>query len=257
MEVVFMCAANSSGAAVIRASPLAHVTPNVVMNALLLEAAHRAKVRKFVWLGSTVAYPASGGRPVREEDMMTGDPAEPYFGVGWMKRYTEMLCRFYSEKLDPPLATVVVRPSNLYGPGEDFDLATSHVTPALIRKVVERRDPVEVWGTGDDVRDLLYIDDFLDGLLLAAEKIDRYDPLNIATGTGHSVREALRMILEIDGYTDARVVFDASKPSTIPIRLVSAEKAERVLGYRARTKLREGLEKTIRWYRAHRAMTKA
>jgi GDP-L-fucose synthase len=249
MDYVFMCAANTHGAAVIQSAPLALVTPNIVMNAQMLEAAYFAKVKKFVWLSSNAAYPPSGDRPVREEEMFNGDPYEAYFGVGWMKRYTEILCRTYSEKLKNPMATVVLRPSNIYGPYDDFNFETSHVIAALIRRVVERHNPIEVWGTGEDVRDWIYIGDFIDAMMLAAEKIESYNPINIGVGKGYSIKEALQMILNVDGYTDAKVVFNSSKPSMIPIRLIDTTKAETILGFKARTGLREGIKKTIEWYR--------
>jgi GDP-L-fucose synthase len=201
MDYVFLCAASTSGAAVIQSTPLVHVTPNIVMNAQMLEAAYFAKVKKFVWLSSNAAYPPSEDRPVKEEELLDGDPYETYFGVAWMKRYTEILCMMYSEKLKNPMTTVVLRPSNIYGPYDDFDFATSHVMAAQIRKVIERHDPIEVWGTGNDVRDLIYIDDFIDAVILATEKIETYNPLNIALGKGYSIKEILQMILEVDGYT--------------------------------------------------------
>ena len=249
MDYVFLCAASTSGAAVIQSTPLVHVTPNIVMNSQMLEAAYFAKVKKFVWLSSNAAYPPSGDRPVKEEELLDGDPYETYFGVAWMKRYTEILCRLYSEKLKNPMTTVVLRPSNIYGPYDDFDFATSHVMAAQIKKVIERHDPIEVWGTGNDVRDLIYIDDFIDAMILATEKIETYNPINIALGKGYSVKEILQIILEVDGYTDARVEFDTAKPSMIPIRLIDTTKAEKLLGFKAKTVLREGIKKTIDWYR--------
>jgi GDP-L-fucose synthase len=225
------------------------VTPNIVMNSQMLEAAYNANVKKFIWLSSNAAYPPTGERPVKEEEMFDQDPYDVYFGVGWMKRYTEILCRMYSEKLKRTMATVVIRPSNIYGPYDDFDFATSHVMAAMMRKVIERHDPIEMWGAGNDVRDLIYIDDFIDATILAAEKIDRYDPVNIGLGKGYNLKEILAMILEVDGYRDARIVYNTSKPSMIPIRLIDTSKAERVLGFKAKTEIREGIKKTIRWYR--------
>ncbi len=249
MDYVFLCAASTSGAAVMASTPLVHVTPNIVMNSQMLEAAYFAKVKKFVWLSSNAAYPPSGDRPVKEEELLDGDPYETYFGVAWMKRYTEILCRLYSEKLKNPMPTVVLRPSNIYGPYDDFEFETSHVMAALIRRVVERHDPLEVWGTGDDIRDWIYIDDFIDALVLATEKIESYNPINIGLGKGYSIKQALQIILEVDGYTDAKIVFNSSKPSMIPVRLIDTIKAETILGFKARTGLREGIKKTIDWYR--------
>lgn len=249
MDYVFMCAANTSGAAVIASTPLVHVTPNIVMNSQMLEVAYFARVKKFIWLSSNAAYPPSGDRPVKEEEMFAGEPYETYFGVAWMKRYTEILCRMYSEKLKNPMSTVVLRPSNIYGPYDDFDFATSHVMAALIRRVVERHDPFEVWGTGNDIRDWIYIDDFIDAMILAAEKINTYDPVNIGLGQGYSIKQALQIMLEVDGFSNANVKFNPSQPSMIPIRLIDITRAETTLGFKPKTGLREGIQKTIVWYR--------
>jgi GDP-L-fucose synthase len=252
MRYVFHCAASTSGAHVSATNPMIHVTPNVVMNALLLEAAYEAGVEKFLWLSSTTGYPPSDD-PVTEEEFFQGEPFEKYFFTGWSKRFSEVLCRMYGEKLSPRMTTIVLRPSNVYGPGDKFDFRTSHVTAALIRKVVERHDPVEVWGTGDDVRDLIYVDDFVGAALRAMERLTSYTALNVGLGRGHSVREILQMILELEDWPEARVVFNPERPTMIPIRLVDTRRAEQLLDFRARIDLREGLRRTIAWYRTQGA----
>ncbi len=253
MDYVFMCAANTSGAAVMALTPLAHVTPNVVMNAQLLEAAYFAKVKKFVFISSSAAYPPTADRPVREDEMFGADPYEVYYSVGWMKRYAEILCKIYAQKIKNPMPVLVVRPSNIYGPYDKFDFARSHVTTALIRRVVERQKPLEVWGTGDDVRDLIYVDDFLDGLLAAVEKTEDYLAVNLASGKGHSVKQILQTILDVDGYHDADVRFDASKPSTIAIRMVDIGLASSLFGFQPKVDIKDGLARTVTWYRENRA----
>jgi GDP-L-fucose synthase len=253
VRYVFHCAASTSGAATTARTPMVHVTPNIVMNARLLEAAYNAGVEKFLYLSSTTGYPDSD-RPMTEAEMFHGEPFEKYFFAGWMKRFTEILCRMYGEKLAPRMVTLVLRPTNVYGPNDKFAPKCSHVTAALIRKVVERRDPVEVWGTGDDVRDLLYVDDMVEAMARAMQKLDRHAALNIGLGKAYSVKEVLRLILEIDGYEDARVVFNPEKPTMIPVRLVDTSLAEDVLGFRASVDLPEGLRRTIGWYRAERAV---
>lgn len=252
MDYVFMCAANTSGAAVIAATPLVHVTPNIIMNAQLLEAAYSAKVRKFVFISSNVVYPPSGDRFVSEEEALDNDPHDIYFGVGWMKRYTEILCRMYSQKLKSPMASLVVRPSNVYGPYDDFDPSTSHVMAATIRKVIERQNPLKVWGTGEDIRDLIYIDDFIDALILTAERLETFNPINIGLGKGYSVNKLLEMMLEIEGCDDLFIEYDRSKPSMIPVRLVDVSKAERLIGFKATTGIKVGIKKTIEWYKSNR-----
>lgn len=251
MDYVFMCAANTSGAAVIAATPLVHVTPNIIMNAQVLEAAYFAKIKKFIFLSSNAAYPPSADRYVHEDEMFDADPYDIYFGVAWMKRYTEILCQMYSHKLKTTMPSLVIRPSNIYGPYDDFDPATSHVMAATIRKVVERQNPIKVWGTGDDVRDLIYIDDFIEALVLAAEKIETYDPVNIGMGKGYSIKQLLAMLVEIEGCHDLKIEYDTTKPSMIPIRLIDVSKAEKQLDFRTRTNIREGLIKTIAWYKSY------
>lgn len=251
MQYVFLCAANSSGAAMIAATPMIHVTPNILINAQMLEASYGAGVEKFIWLGSTVAYPVSD-KPMKEEELLAGEPFHKYFFAGWAKRFTEILCQMYGEKLAKPMATIVLRPTNVYGPRDDFELATSHVIPALIRKTVERWDPIEVWGDGSEVRDAIYVDDMVEALVLAAAKLDRYAAINIGLGQGYSVRDLLQMIVELDGYKNAKIKFDTTKPTMIPLRLVDTTKAERLLGFRASTDIREGLRHTLEWYRQSR-----
>jgi GDP-L-fucose synthase len=228
--------------------PLVHVTPNVVMNTLALEAAYKAGVKKFLFISSNTVYP-DVDHPVREDEMMSGELFEKYFCVAWMKRFSEILCRMYAEKIKKPMMTVVVRPANIYGPYDDFEWATSHVVPALIRKVVERHSPLEVWGDGSDVKDLIYVDDFIDGMLLAMEKINQFDPVNIATGRPCSIKDVLNAILEVDGFADAKIVFNTSKPTMIPKRLIDVTKAKKLLGFEAKTSLKDGIKKTVQWYR--------
>jgi GDP-L-fucose synthase len=144
----------------------------------------------------------------------------------------------------------VVRPANIYGEFDDFEWETSHVIPALIRKVVERQDPIVVWGNGNDLKEFIYVQDFIDGLLLAMEKQESFDPINIALGKPCTVREVLQSLLKIDGYHNANVIFDLTKPSMIPRRLIDVSKAKGQLGFQASTSIHDGLAKTVHWYRS-------
>jgi GDP-L-fucose synthase len=253
VDDVYLCAANTSGAATIAATPMVHVTPNVLINTQMLEASYEAGIAKFLWLGSTVAYPVAD-HPVREDEMFVGEPYEKYYFAGWTKRFTEILCRMYGEKLQRRMTCIVLRPTNVYGPHDDFEFATSHVIPALIRKTVERWDPIEVWGDGTEVRDALYVDDMVEAMVEAAARLEGYEAINIGLGKGHSVREMLDLILRADGYEGARVNYDRSKPTMIPLRLIDTSKAERVLDFRARVGLEEGIRRTIDWYRGSRGL---
>lgn len=254
VDYVFMCAANTSGAGVMAKTPLVHVTPNVIMNTLLLDAAYSAEVKKVMFLSSNTVYPIVD-YPVKEDEMVYGDLYEKYYCVAWMKQFTEVLCRMYAEKIEKPMKTVVVRPANIYGPFDDFQWETSHVLPALMRKVIERHDPLEVWGDGKDIKDFIYIDDFIDGILLAMEKIDSFDPINIGSGVESNIRGALDIMLEIDDYQNAKVVFNVDKPTMIPKRLLDVSKAKELLGFEAKTSLQEGLTKTMQWYRQSNSVT--
>ena len=244
MDAVFICSAHTSGAAAIRATPLIHITPNVLINTLLLEAAYQARVGKVCFLSSGAAYPGTGDRPVTEAEMFNGDPEEVYFPAGWMKRYAEILCRTYAEKISSPMQTVVIRPSNVYGPYDKFDFAVSHVTAALLRRVVERQSPLEVWGT---------VDDFVDGVMAAVATDLPFLAVNICAGRGYSVRQIMETLLEVDGFGDARVTFDRTRPSTVPVRLMDNSLARKLLGFEATIPLDEGLRRTIAWYRANNA----
>lgn len=255
MDFVFMCAANTSGAAVIENTPLLHVTPNVIMNTLMLEAAYKARVEKFLFISSNTVYPPLP-YPVKEFEMMRGEPYEKYFPVAWMKRFGELLCEMYSTKIKNPMQTIIIRPANIYGPFDDFEWETSHVIPALIRKVVERHNPIEVWGDGNDIKDLIYVEDLVDGMILAMTKIDDFCPVNIGTGKPVSVRQVLDTILKVDNYRDAKIVFNTSKPTMIPRRLIDVSLAKRLLGFEAKTSLYDGIKKTVDWYRQIRLINK-
>jgi len=247
VEYVFMCAANTSGAAVMEKTPLAHVTPNVIMNTLILDAAYQAKIKKFLFISSNTVYPMTE-HPVKETEAQ-GELFEKYFCVGWMKRFTEILCEMYARKIKNPMKVIVIRPANIYGPYDDFEWETSHVLPALMRKVIERHNPLEVWGDGKDIKDFIYIDDFIKGVLLAFEKIDSFNPVNIGTGIPCSIKEALDAMLDADGYKDAKIIFNSSKPTMIPKRLIDVSKAKELLGFEAKIPISEGLKRTIQWYK--------
>lgn len=252
VDYVFHCASNTPGAAMTVSAPLEHVTSNLVIDARMFEAAYRAGAKKFLWLGSVAtAYPPVE-HPVREEEMFSGDPHEKYFFVGWSKRITEILARMYGEKLSKPMTAIVLRLTYVYGPHDNFDPKSSHVIPGLIKKVVERQEPLEVWGTGEEIRDTLYVGDAVEAMLEAMARVEHYDVFNIGLGRGYNVKEMLELILDLDGYAGAKVVFNTSKPSMIPVRLVDISKANRLLGFKPRVDLQEGLRRTIEWYRESR-----
>lgn len=250
IDYVFMCAANTSGAKIMAKTPLVHLTPNVLMNMQMLEASYEAKVKKFLFISTNTVYPLTDF-PVKEDDV-TNEFYESYHIVAWMKRFTEIVCDMYSTKIENPMQTVIVRPGNLYGPHDKFDWEKSKVLPALMRRAIERQDPFEVWGDGNDLKDFLYIDDFIDALVKALW-IETSNPINIASGIPITIKEALNEILIASNFEDANVRFDASKPSMIPKRLINIDKAQQLLEFKPKVSFREGIEKTIDWYKSYYA----
>jgi GDP-L-fucose synthase len=247
IDYVFMCSANTSGAAVMESTPLAHVTPNVIMNALMLEAAYEAGVKKFMFMSSTTVYPISE-YPLKEDDI-SDEFYSKYFFVGWMKRFSEIMCEMYGSKIKKPMTTIIIRPGNLYGDYDDYEWDTSHSTAALIRRVVERHDPLVVWGDGSDLKDITYISDLIDGIITSMENIEKFTIINIASGKSYSIKETLNTILEVDGYTDANVEYDLTKPTMIPKRLIDITKAKELIDFKPKFDLRSGIERTIKHYR--------
>lgn len=246
---VFMCAANTSGAGIIEKTPLVHVTPNVIMNTLMMESAYESGVKKFLFISSNTVYPPFT-HPVKEDEAWEAEPYEKYFPVAWMKRFGEKLGEIYTTKVKDPMIVVVLRPANMYGPYDDFNWETSHVIPALIRKVVERHTPVKVWGNGKEVKDIIYVEDSVEGMLLAMAKINQFVPINIGTAKGVSIRKIIKKIIEVDKYKNAIVRYDTSKPTMIRKRILNVNLAKRILNFQAQTDIVSGLEKTINWYRS-------
>ncbi|MDF2577443.1 MAG: GDP-L-fucose synthetase [Chlamydiales bacterium] len=219
---------------------------NLTLFSNMLEAAWEKQVERFLVFGSSTGYPATD-HPVQEDELWSAPPHPSYFGYGWMRRYMEKLAEFVASKSNMKIA--IVRPTAVYGPGDDFDLATCHVIPALIRKAIDRVDPFEVWGTGEEIRDLLYVDDFIRGSLLALEKHVICDPINIGYGEGTSIRSVLQLILKATQYTEAKVIFNSDRPVAIPKRIVSIEKAKSLLNFFPQINLEQGLAATVNSYK--------
>lgn len=248
MDYVLMFAAILSTAPMVAKNPVSHVTDTMIMNAQMLEASYFEKVKKFVWLSSSTGYPMVDGT-ISEEDMFKGDPPDNYFSVGWMSRYTEILCRMYSTKLKDPMPIITFRPTTIYGEYESFDFEKSHVLPALVRRVVERQKPIEVWGTGEKRRDLIYSDDVFDAVLSGMEKIKEYDVFNIGFGKDYSINDMLKMIIEIDGFKDAEIIYNKSKPTSIDKRITDFSNIKKKLNFKPKTSLKDGITKMIDGYK--------
>lgn len=249
IDYVFMAAANSSGAEVMQKTPLVHLTPNIVMNSQMLSAAYENKVKKFCFISSNTVYPVTDFA-VAEEDA-NYDYFHKYFIVGWMKQFSEIMCNMYAEKIETPMQTLIVRPGNLYGPYDKFTMKDSKVIAALIRRAVERQDPFPVWGDGEDLKDFLFIDDFIEGMTHAFKAPSNFQVLNIASGQPVTIKEVLNTILKVSKFTSADVQYDKSKPTMIPKRLINIDKIKKATGWAPTTDLASGLHKTIKWYQEH------
>jgi GDP-L-fucose synthase len=246
-DLVIMCAANSSGAGVMEKTPLVHLTPNIIMNVNMLEAAYKENVKKFIFISSNTVYPFVD-YAVKENDA-NFDFYYKYYVVGWMKRFTEIVCDIYSSKITNPMNSVVLRPGNLYGPYDKFDDEKSKVIPALIKRVVKKENPLKVWGDGNDLKDFLYIDDFCEAVIRVIETECNNEIFNIASGEGITIKEILSHIINIENSHDLKIEFDLSKPTMIPKRLIDISKAKKILGFEPKIKFSEGIKKTILWYK--------
>jgi GDP-L-fucose synthase len=250
--IVVHAAASTSNAVDTVQDPLAHVTPNVAMNNFLIDSAYRNKVSKYIFISSNTVYPPKGDDPVAETDFLFDEPYPVYFPVGWMKRYAEVQCELYAKYLPNPMTTVVIRPANLFGPHDKYDFAKCHVTPATIRKVADNMNPIPVWGDGTELRDLLYIDDFVEALQLVIEKQETYDVFNIGCNNVYSVNDVLATMKELVGNTNP-IEYVKGKPSMIPTRRIDSDKIKRVLGWESKTPLADGLKKAHDWYLENKA----
>jgi GDP-L-fucose synthase len=248
-QVVIHLAAEVGGLGANRASPGRFFYANAVMGVMMIEEARRAEVRKFVQVGTVCAYPKYTRVPFREEDLWAGYPEEINAPYGLAKK--ALLVQLQAYRRQYGMSGIYLLPTNLYGPGDNFDPATSHVVPALLRRMVEARqaDAPEllVWGTGNASREFLYVDDAARALILAAEHYDGADPVNLGTGSEIRIAELAGLIAQLVGY-EGRLAFDASQPDGQPRRSLDTHRALERFGFRARVPIREGLRSTVDWY---------
>jgi GDP-L-fucose synthase len=250
-DVVIHLAAVVGGIGANRENPGRYFYENLMMGAQLIEGARLHGVEKFVQIGTICAYPKFAPVPFREEDLWEGYPEETNAPYGVAKKALLVQCQAYREQYG--LNAIYLLPVNLYGPGDNFDPNTSHVIPALIKKFVdaerEGASSVEVWGTGAATREFLYVDDAAEGIVLATERYDGREPVNLGAGREITIRELAELIAHETGFR-GRLVWDASKPDGQPRRCLDTTRAEQLFGFRARTDFLDGLRRTIEWYRA-------
>ena len=246
VDYVFHAAGAVSAAGITVTNPMSAISTNLILTVRILEAAMIKQVKRIlVFSSGTTAYPLAD-YPIKEEEMWTDHPPQVYFGYGWMRRYIEILSQFVSSKSS--IGVAICRPTAVYGRHDDFDLKTSHVIPALIRRAVTKENPYVVWGTGDEIRDFLHVTDLVRGCLALLEKHAVCDPVNIGYGKTTSIKQIVEIILKAAGHDKIEVQFDDSKPTTIPKRMVETIKAKEILGFEPEISLSKGLEDTLEWY---------
>ncbi|BCV25991.1 GDP-L-fucose synthase [Gelria sp. Kuro-4] len=251
-EIIFHLAAVVGGIGANQANPGRFFYDNAIMGIQLIEQARLFGVRKLVLLGTICAYPKYTPVPFKE-DLWNGYPEETNAPYGLAKKMLLVQAQAYRQQYG--LNSIYLLPVNLYGPRDNFDLETSHVIPALIRKFVDAEEngqqQVVVWGTGKPTREFLYVEDAAEGILLAAERYDKPEPVNLGSGGEIAIRDLVYLIKDMVGYQGS-VIWDTSRPDGQPRRRLDTSRAWQEFGFRAKTSLREGLEKTIAWYMQQR-----
>ncbi len=251
-EVVIHLAAVVGGIGANRLNPGKFLYENLVMGTMLMEYARRTGVEKFVGIGTICAYPKFTPVPFREEDLWNGYPEETNAPYGLAKKMLLVQGQAYRQQYG--FNAIHLLPVNLYGPGDHYDLDTSHVIPALIRKCVEAiergESAIVCWGDGTPTREFLYVEDCAEAIVLATEQYDGIQPLNIGSGSEILIKGLTELIVELTGFR-GRIVWDTTKPNGQPRRCLDVTQAWKELGWRARTPLREGLKQTIDWFKAN------
>jgi GDP-L-fucose synthase len=248
-DVIIHAAAVVGGIGANRENPGRFFYDNLMMGVPLMEQARVAGVSKFVALGTVCAYPKFTRVPFQEDDLWNGYPEETNAPYGLAKKMLLVQAQAYRQQYG--FNAIFLLPVNLYGPGDNFDPASSHVIPALIRKccdaVQQGETRLTVWGTGSASREFLYVDDCAEGIVAATERYDRAEPVNLGSGREITIKELVQTIASLTGFED-EIVWDTSKPDGQPRRCLDTSRAERLFGFRAATSFEQGLRQTIDWY---------
>lgn len=247
--MVIHLAAVVGGIGANRENPGKFFYDNAIMGIQMIEFARQYAVKKFVAVGTICAYPKFTPVPFREEELWNGYPEETNAPYGLAKKM--MLVQSQAYRAQYGFNSIFLLPVNLYGPGDNFDPSSSHVIPALIKKCVEAKaqkaDHIEVWGDGSATREFLYVDDAAEAIVSAAEKYDGAEPVNIGAGFEISIKDLIQLIVRLTGY-QGKILWDASKPNGQPRRMLDTSRAEKLFGFKAKTRFEEGLKRTIAWY---------
>jgi len=252
-DVVVHLAAKVGGIGFNQEHPASLFYDNIMMGLQLIHEGYLRKIDKFVALGTICAYPKFTPVPFKEEDIWNGYPEETNAPYGLAKKMMLVQSQAYRQQYG--FNSIFVLPVNLYGPGDNFDPRSSHVIPALIKRCVDAvasgEGELVVWGTGKATREFFYVEDAAEAIILAMEKYNKSDPVNIGAGFEISIRDLVGLIIELTGFK-GRVIWDETKPDGQPRRMLDTAKAYHEFGFKARTDFRVGLVKTVEWYRSHR-----
>ena len=256
-NVVIHLAAKVGGIGANRANPGKFFYENLMMGAQLMEEGRRAGIEKFVAVGTVCAYPKFTPVPFKEEDLWNGYPEETNAPYGLAKKMLLVQSQAYRQQYG--FNAIFLLPVNLYGPRDNFDLDSSHVIPALIKKCVDavsqpptsdlQPPTIIVWGDGSPTREFLYVEDAAEGIILATERYNNSDPVNLGSAYEISIKDLLEMIVRLTGFK-GKIVWDTTKPNGQPRRKLDVSRADKEFGFRAKTPFEEGLRKTIDWYRS-------
>lgn len=244
-EIIINLAARVAGIQYNIHHPTEMFSDNVRIVDNLLKSAVKNKIERFLLVSSACVYPREATIPTPEADGFLADPEPTNFGYGWSKRVAELLGKFYSKEFG--LKVAIARPFNAYGPRDNLDPKYSHVIPGLIKRIFDGENPLVVWGSGKQTRSFVYVDDVVRGLTETIEKYPECDPLNIGSNEEISMADLAKKIVNISEFK-TKIVFDKSKPDGQPRRVSNNKKAEKTIGFEAKTSLDEGLKKTISWY---------
>jgi GDP-L-fucose synthase len=253
-DIILHLAAHVGGIGANRAHPAEFFYDNLMMGVQLMHQAYQLGIEKFVALGTVCAYPKFTPVPFHEDDLWLGYPEETNAPYGLAKKMLLVQSQAYRDQYG--FNSIFLLPVNLYGPRDNFDLSSSHVIPALIRKCLEAQEAgqseVVVWGDGSPTREFLYVEDAAEGILLAAENYNNSLPVNLGSGKEIAIKDLAEMIARLTGFS-GQLVWDTSKPNGQPRRALDTTRAEQFFGFRAQTDFEEGLRRTIDWYRQRRA----
>jgi len=248
-DLILHLAARVGGIGANRDHPAEYFYDNLMMGVPLLHEAWRAGVSKFVAIGTVCSYPKFTPVPFREDDLWNGYPEETNAPYGLAKKMLLVQSQAYRQQYG--YNSIFLLPVNLYGPGDNFDLESSHVIPALIKKCLDAKtrgdEAIEVWGDGSPTREFLYVEDAAEGILLAAEHYHNSQPINLGSGNEVSIKALVEIIARLSGF-EGKIVWDTTRPNGQPRRSLDTSRAHQLLGFRARMGLEEGLRQTIAWY---------